>query len=82
MPELPEVETIRRDLEKVLLNESVTDLKVYDRRLMNQKEEARWVVNIPGQTLKAFHRKGKYFGCSGSGTGTIGVFGFRMSRAR
>ena len=62
MPELPEVETIRRDLEKVLLQDRVSRIDVFDRRLMNQHEEGRWNHLIPGQIWKTFFRKGKYLG--------------------
>jgi len=60
MPELPEVETIRRDLEKTLTGDQVVSVDVLDRRLMSRKEEARWKEILPGQAWRSFQRKGKY----------------------
>jgi formamidopyrimidine-DNA glycosylase len=60
MPELPEVETVRRDLEKALLNDSALSVHVYDRRLMNKREEKLWQAMLPGQRWQGFTRRGKY----------------------
>src|SRR5437879_8585364 len=60
MPELPEVETIRRDLEAALLGQTVVGFEVFDSRLISPKEVARWSKLIVGQAWKSFHRKGKY----------------------
>ena len=34
MPELPEVETVRRTLERQILNKTITDVKVYYERML------------------------------------------------
>ena len=60
MPELPEVETIRRDLEKALAGDQAVSVEVFDRRLMSCREEERWNEILPGQTWQSFKRKGKY----------------------
>ena len=60
MPELPEVETIRRDLEKTLAGDHAVSVEVFDRRLMSPREEARWNEILPGQAWQSFKRKGKY----------------------
>ena len=60
MPELPEVETVRRDLEKALLNDSAVSVHVYDRRLMNKGKEKLWQSTVPGQAWRRFTRRGKY----------------------
>src|SRR5450755_3539707 len=60
MPELPEVETIRRDLEKSLAGDKAISLKVFDRRLMSTQDELRWGQMMLGQVWRSFNRKGKY----------------------
>jgi len=60
MPELPEVETIRRDLEKILRGDAVCALEVGDRRLLSETEEARWRRGVFGHAWTHFDRHGKY----------------------
>jgi formamidopyrimidine-DNA glycosylase len=60
MPELPEVETIRRDLEKVLQDKHVISMTVHDDRLINKTDAARWKTIILGQPWRRLSRKGKY----------------------
>jgi formamidopyrimidine-DNA glycosylase len=60
MPELPEVETIRRDLEKSLFGDRAISVKVFDHRLMSRQEEVRWGKMVLGQSWQTFNRKGKY----------------------
>src|SRR5437879_4797045 len=60
MPELPEVETIRRDLEGALKGRRVVALTVYDRRLMPAEQESRFRRQVLEQTWSGFERRGKY----------------------
>ena len=60
MPELPEVETIRRDLERTLLGRHLVDFKIYDTRLMGLADQHRWRKNVLNQHWKTLERKGKY----------------------
>jgi formamidopyrimidine-DNA glycosylase len=60
MPELPEVETIRRDLERLLRGHSAIQLKVSDRRLLSIRDEKRWLRAVLNQPWVKFERKGKY----------------------
>lgn len=60
MPELPEVETIRLDLEQALLNDRLISFEVRDRRLMSVDDEKRWRRWAIGQPMTAFERHGKY----------------------
>jgi len=59
MPELPEVETVRRGLESRLIDATIADVAVRDRRL-------RWPIatdfetNLIGQQIKAIERRSKY----------------------
>ena len=59
MPELPEVETTRRGLERVIVGSTIESLVVRERRL-------RWPVRrdlgrkLEGQVVEAIERRGKY----------------------
>jgi len=61
MPELPEVETIRRDLEYLLLHQTMTDLHLYDPRLLLKVDEKILRDKLVGQSCMSFNRHGKYF---------------------
>lgn len=70
MPELPEVETIKRDLEKLLDGKTVRNLTVKDTTVLtgiSPKGTPRRNVkpdqiksNIVGKKISCFHRRGKY----------------------
>jgi len=60
MPELPEVETIRRDLEPHLVGHHVTRIEIKDSRLMNAVAEKQFRKAIVGKPWTALLRKGKY----------------------
>ncbi|HUH66580.1 MAG TPA: bifunctional DNA-formamidopyrimidine glycosylase/DNA-(apurinic or apyrimidinic site) lyase [Syntrophales bacterium] len=52
MPELPEVESLRRQLSEVIVNEKIIDMKILDRRL--------GVINgVIGRRVEAVNREGK-----------------------
>jgi formamidopyrimidine-DNA glycosylase len=60
MPELPEIETIRRDLEMSIQGDRSTRVDVFDDRLMKKKEALRWNTVLAGQRWQSFGRRGKY----------------------
>jgi len=60
VPELPEVETIRRDLERTLVGRLLVDFEIYDTRLMNKIDQHRWRENALSQRWKSLERRGKY----------------------
>lgn len=60
MPELPEIETIRRDLQIELRGERLASIEVSDRRLMTAQEERHWKEATLGRTWAGFERHGKY----------------------
>ena len=60
MPELPEIETIRRDLEKALKGDHSVRVEVFDIRLMKKADIAKWNTVLAGQPWQHFTRKGKY----------------------
>jgi len=59
MPELPEVETTKNGLEKILTNKKITKVEILNSNL-------RWIVDetikskINNQTIRSFSRRGKY----------------------
>jgi formamidopyrimidine-DNA glycosylase len=60
MPELPEVEVIRRGLAPLLVGRRFLAVKVGEKRLRQQsspRELRRW---LPGRRLENLHRRGKY----------------------
>jgi formamidopyrimidine-DNA glycosylase len=59
MPELPEVETTRRGIERAAAGARVRELRVYDGRL-RWPVDAQLVHALPGQELRTVGRRGKY----------------------
>lgn len=60
MPELPEVETIRRSLAVKLPNRTVTDITVRDARLREPVNEERLNQLIRGRKVMSLSRRAKY----------------------
>ena len=60
MPELPEVETVKRKLEAVYVNKTIKDVKVYYDRILENIDKDNFINNLKGQTITSFSRKGKY----------------------
>jgi len=61
VPELPEVETVRRDLEGALVGASVARVEVSGlRSTRRHAEPAGFVAAVTGRTLRSFGRRGKY----------------------
>lgn len=58
MPELPEVETIRRDLEKFLLSKKVKAVEVRDAKVVIGSQK-KWNEVLISRNLKEIQRKGK-----------------------
>lgn len=59
MPELPEVETIIRTLEKSLAGDTITQVKLYYPPLL-EKDSPFDLSNLVGSTFTHFSRRGKY----------------------
>ncbi len=60
MPELPEVETIRRDIDPALRGRRITKFEIFDRRLICAREEKKWQERLKGQVWQELIRRGKY----------------------
>lgn len=60
MPELPEVETVRRQLEPEIEGLRIDELEVLDARWTRPVAPAKVGVRVSGQTIEALDRRGKY----------------------
>jgi formamidopyrimidine-DNA glycosylase len=60
MPELPEVETIRRQLEPQLVGRRIESLEVLDERLTRPETPATVERECQGRRIEAVDRRGKY----------------------
>ncbi|MBN3039066.1 MAG: bifunctional DNA-formamidopyrimidine glycosylase/DNA-(apurinic or apyrimidinic site) lyase [Candidatus Omnitrophica bacterium] len=59
MPELPEVETIRRDLERDIRGKSIKDVEVLNPRVIKTPAPATFRKRLKGVAFKEFLRRGK-----------------------
>ncbi|MBS4215395.1 DNA-formamidopyrimidine glycosylase [Neobacillus rhizophilus] len=61
MPELPEVETVRRTLEKLVLQKTIEDVTVYWPKIIKNPAEAEQFIDaLKGETFAAIGRRGKF----------------------
>lgn len=59
MPELPEVETVRRGLEKLILGKKIASLDIrYPKMIKTDLDQFQ--KELPGQVVKSMGRRGKY----------------------
>jgi len=59
MPELPEVETIKRELEKVVLGKRITGIIVHNPKVIRQPQVKDFVKGLTNVKIKNILRKGK-----------------------
>ncbi|MCM8795993.1 MAG: bifunctional DNA-formamidopyrimidine glycosylase/DNA-(apurinic or apyrimidinic site) lyase [Candidatus Omnitrophica bacterium] len=59
MPELPEVETIKRELEKVVLGKKIIDVIINHPKVIKEPKPKDFVGALEGITIKAVIRRGK-----------------------
>ena len=59
MPELPEVETIKRDLEKVLLGKQIVDVCIHNPKVIRQPSADKFKKGLMGAVIKNILRKAK-----------------------
>ena len=59
MPELPEVETIKRDLENHLPGLFIEDIRIHDARVIRDIDQGQFVKTIKGCRINAIDRRGK-----------------------
>ncbi|MGN1385493.1 MAG: DNA-formamidopyrimidine glycosylase [Bacillus sp. (in: firmicutes)] len=61
MPELPEVETIRRTLEHLTIGKQIKDVTVYWPKIIKKPvEHEQFIDALKGQTIEAVGRRGKF----------------------
>lgn len=59
MPELPEVETVRRGLEKLILGKKISNIDIsYPKMIKTDLDEFK--KELPGQVIQSMGRRGKY----------------------
>jgi formamidopyrimidine-DNA glycosylase len=59
MPELPEVETIKRDLEKVILGKRIIRIAVHNSRVIREPSIEKFKKGLEGAVVKKIGRKAK-----------------------
>lgn len=60
MPELPEVETVRRVLEPHLSNKKITEVRIHNAQVIASPSPEQFIAGVTGQSIAAFTRRGKY----------------------
>ena len=60
MPELPEVETVRRGLERRLLGRRLSEVRVTGARTARRTSTATVAAELEGVTVRGVDRRGKY----------------------
>ncbi|MBO0461969.1 MULTISPECIES: DNA-formamidopyrimidine glycosylase [Enterococcus] len=60
MPELPEVETVRKGLEKLVKNKKIKNVQVLWPRIIEQPEVPIFEATLVGETIEAIGRRGKF----------------------
>ncbi len=61
MPELPEVETVRRGLDASTLQQTITGAEVLYPRSIGAPEAIQdFIIGVTGTTIQGWHRRGKY----------------------
>lgn len=59
MPELPEVETIKRELEKTVLGKKITAVTVHNPKVIREPAPDKFKKELSGQTIKNILRRAK-----------------------
>ena len=59
MPELPEVETIKRELDKIIVGKKITDIIVNNAKVIREPKKEKFIKELKNVTIKKIIRKGK-----------------------
>ncbi|HTZ04877.1 MAG TPA: bifunctional DNA-formamidopyrimidine glycosylase/DNA-(apurinic or apyrimidinic site) lyase [Gaiellaceae bacterium] len=78
MPELPEVETVRRGLEPALVGRRFDHVDIYDARLVRPYDPAEVAAELSGERVASVGRRGKYL-IVGFETGRVLLIHLRMT---
>ena len=60
MPELPEVETVRRTLEGQIIGKKITNIEIYYDKILENTSVEKFKKSLIGQTFRKIDRYGKY----------------------
>ncbi|MGZ4760018.1 MAG: DNA-formamidopyrimidine glycosylase family protein, partial [Acidimicrobiales bacterium] len=60
MPELPEVETIRRELEREAVGKKIKSVEVHGTRTVRRQTKKVFITRLEGAKITGVDRKGKY----------------------
>lgn len=60
MPELPEVETVRRTLHNIVLNKTIENIDIRYSKIIKDLSPSEFSKNLIGKTIKDISRYGKY----------------------
>ncbi|GAH21600.1 unnamed protein product, partial [marine sediment metagenome] len=60
MPELPEVETIRRGLQRKIKNKQIKDIVINVEKIVKKPYLGEFITKIKGKKIKEIDRRGKY----------------------
>lgn len=60
MPELPEVETVRRTLLPLVVGKTIERVKVHWPKIIQHPDVATFCERLKGQTIHDIHRRGKF----------------------
>ena len=60
LPEMPEVETLRRGLVRAAAGQSITSIHVSDERVLKRCDSGYFTERLTGASVKAVNRRGKY----------------------
>ncbi|MGY3750687.1 DNA-formamidopyrimidine glycosylase [Vagococcus acidifermentans] len=60
MPELPEVETVRKGLEQLVLQKKISEVSVYWPRIIDSPEVELFTHQLIGETIEQVNRRGKF----------------------
>jgi len=60
VPELPEVETVRKGLEKLVLNKTIESVEILWPRIIESPEVPIFSALLKGQRFERFERRGKF----------------------
>ena len=60
MPELPEVETIKRDLQKKIIGKKIKEVTIKVNKILQKPSLEEFTAKIRGRVIKKIDRRGKY----------------------
>ena len=60
MPELPEVETVRKGLENLVRKKKIVNVEVFWPRIIDHSNIDEFKLNLMGETIEEIERRGKY----------------------